>query len=423
MSGMARVRSRGRGRAARNATVGMALIAVLLAALNLRAGIVTVGPVLPDVMGDLHLPAALSSGLISLPLLCFAAFSPIAPQLARRLGLEWSVSLALLALAIGLIVRALPVAGLIWVGSILIGGGIAVLNVLLPAVVKRDFPSRVGQVTGLYSAMQGGFAAAAVAVTAPIAGLADQGWRYALGWLAVPALLAFGMMLVRSVRAAEAASILPGLDPLPVGASHRTPLRPWRRALAWQVSAYMGLQSMATFMMSTWMPALERQVGVSSIEAGFHQFVLQAAGLVGTLVTGALLHRSRDQRWLGAGSTLIMAVGVFGFALHPPLAVVWAMVIGFSMGCSVVIGLSLFGLRTRNHHEATSLSAMGQSIGYLIAAAGPALFGLLLDVSNGWTLPFSMVAVALTLQLLTAVLAGRARHVWPEPADSGSAKS
>ncbi|MDN6440115.1 MAG: MFS transporter, partial [Corynebacterium nuruki] len=171
------------------------LVGVLLVAGNLRAAITTVGPVLSGIRDDLGLSSSAASFLVSLPLFTFAVVSPLVPRLIRGAGLERTLAVSLVILAAGLVLRSMSPAVLLWVGTVGIGIGIGVLNVVLPAWVKRDFPTKIGQVTGAYAAVQSGFAAVAAGIAVPVAGLTALGWRLPTGMWAGLALIAVGALV------------------------------------------------------------------------------------------------------------------------------------------------------------------------------------------------------------------------------------
>lgn len=386
----------------------LVMVGLLLIGANLRAGITSVGPVLDDIQTQLHLSAATASALISVPLVAFAVISPIAPVLARRLGLEQTLALALVVLGVGIVVRSLPGPGLIWIGTILLGVAVAVINVELPALVKRDFPTRIGQVTGAYSAVQSSFAALAAGLAVPIAGLAASGWRLSLGvWagLAVVALGVFAPQLSRHTRDADFEQASGASRVEAAGPS------PWRTALGWQIALFMGLQSVGYYVVITWMPTIEKDSGIGATAAGVHQFLLNGFAIAGSLACSALIPRLRDQRGLALASIGLFAAGILGHLGAPSAAVVWDCLLGLSGGASIVLALSFFGLRTRNHRQAASVSGMAQSIGYILAAAGPIVFSSIHDATGTWTTSLVML---LGLQVLLAgagLLAGRARYI------------
>ena len=423
--------------AVRTLRPGLVLVGILLVAANLRASITVVGPLLGEVRDDLALSAAASSALVSLPLVCFAVFSPVAPAIAHRLGHERTLGLSLAVLALGIVTRSLPWAPLLWVGTVLLGLAIATMNVLLPALLKRDFPRDAGRLTGVYSAVQSGAAAAASGLAVPVAGVVVGAWRGAFGVWAGLALVGLGVFAPQLVRRATAAPgrgparpgeplapsgpARPGTgDPAPTPSSPpaaRSPQRspghsPWRAPLAWQVTLFMGLQSTLFYCVLTWWPSIEQTHGASTAAAGLHQGLMQVCGIAGSLLAAALLHRSQeDQRLLATLLVPLPALAVVGELAAPGLAIVWNVLLGLGTGGLIVLALALFGLRTRHHREAAALSGMAQSVGYLLAAAGPPVLGALHDATHGWTVPLLVLLGLQAVQLVAARLASRPRFV------------
>ncbi|GAA3608670.1 CynX/NimT family MFS transporter [Kineosporia mesophila] len=385
----------------------LVLTGLLLVAGNLRAGITTVGPVLDDVKTDIDISSLEASVLISLPLLAFALVSPFAPTLARRLGLERTLAAALATLAVGLMVRSLPGSVLLWAGTALLGVAIATLNVVLPALVKRDFPQRIGQITGAYSATQSIFAALAAGVAVPLAGLSALGWRLPLGLWAGLALIALAVLAPQLRRNTV---VLPlEHDVAPIGRS------PWKSALAWQVTAFMGLQSVAYYVLVTWLPTIEREAGISPTAAGVHQFLLSAFGIAGSLACSTLIPRFRDQRALAVLAPVFFFVAVAGILTAPQLGVIWASLAGTAGGGSIVLALSFMGLRTEHHTQAAALSGMAQSVGYLLAAAGPIAAGALRDATGTWAPSLVMILVMMVMLMVAGYFAGRDRVIGVKP--------
>jgi CP family cyanate transporter-like MFS transporter len=401
----------------------LVMAGVLLIGANLRAAITSVGPVLAEIRQDTGMGGAVASLLVSLPLVGFALVSPVAPALARRFGLERSLAGSLVVLMLAIVARSLPLTGAIWVGTVFLGAAVAVLNVLLPALIKREYPARIGAFTGLYSAVQTGVAAVAAGLAVPLSSTAG-GWRFALGVWAGLALIGVAVFLPQlSARfAAEAPSVVPAVFETAKGVSAQDAAAAvppvarlrgsmWRSLLAWQVTLFLGLQSTVFYVVITWWPSIEREDGVPAVVAGFHQFVLQATGIAGTLAAGALLQRLRDQRGLAAVLSLFSLTAVIGQMVLPVFAVAWVTLLGIAAGGSIVVGLSLFGLRTRNHMQAAALSGMAQSVGYLIAACGPVSLGLMHDVLGSWRLPLVILAAVCVAPLVFAILAGQDRYV------------
>lgn len=386
---------------------GLVLAGLLLVAGNLRAAITTVGPLVPDMERDLGISSLSASVLVSLPLLAFAVVSPFAPRLAHRFGIERVIGLGLVVLAAGLVARSVPPMAMLWVGTALIGVAIAILNVVLPALVKRDFPTRIGQVTGAYSAVQSSFAAIAAGVAVPVAGVSALGWRLPLGMWAGLALIALGVFAPQLRRRTDVPA-----EAVEVGGETvalERPRSPWGRALAWQVTVFMGLQSVVFYVFVTWLPSIETAAGVGEAEAGVHLLLLNAFAIVGSLVCSALIPRLRDQRLLSTTGPVLLLIGSGGILVAPGAAAVWSSIVGLAGGACIVLALSFFGLRTRDHRQAASLSGMAQCVGYVLAAAGPVVIGAVHDAVDTWTPAMACLVVVTAILTVFGYLAGRAR--------------
>ncbi|MFP3581271.1 MFS transporter [Arthrobacter sp. SIMBA_036] len=386
--------------ARRTAGIGFAFIGVLLIAVNLRVSFVSVGPILANISSDLGLSSAAAGFLTGLPLIAFAVFSPVAPRFASRLGLDRALWKSLLILALGIVLRSLPVPGFIWAGTALIGLAIAFLNVLVPSLVKRDFPTRVSRVTGFYTATQAAFAAVGAAVVVPVAQTSPEGWRLALGvWVGL-ALIALAVLMPWLRRHGISTTRGTARDP----ASYRSP---WASALGWQVTIFMGLQSVAFYVLMAWLPTIEQSRGVPAATAGIHLSVFLLISVFASLATGGILHRGSDQGLVSFTSAALTFVTFLGLALAPDLILLWVLLGAIGCGSLIVIALSLFSLRTVNYPQAASLSGMAQSVGYGLGAAGPVIFGGLRDLSGDWELPLLLTAGVMAVLAATGVLAGR----------------
>ncbi|MDQ0755020.1 MFS transporter [Arthrobacter sp. B3I4] len=387
----------------RTARIGVAFIGVLLIAVNLRVSFVTVGPVLGNISTDLGLSSAAAGFLTGLPLIAFAVFSPLAPGFANRVGLDRALWTSLLILAAGIVLRSLPLTGVIWAGTALIGLAIAFLNVLVPSLVKRDFPMRVSQVTGGYTAAQAAFAAVGAAVVVPVAQTSPAGWRLALGiWVGL-ALIAMAVLLpwLRRHRTGTAHAAAPK-------ATYRSP---WSSALGWQVTIFMGLQSIAFYVLMAWLPTIEQSRGVPATTAGIHLSVFLLISVFASLAAGGILHRGRDQRLVASTSGALTVATFLGLTLAPDLVLLWIVLGAIGCGSLIVVALSLFSLRTVNHPQAAALSGMAQSVGYGLSAVGPVLFGAFHDLTDGWTLPLLVTAGIMAVLSLVGLLAGRNRVI------------
>lgn len=378
---------------------------IMLVAANLRAALTSVGPLLEQIQQQLMLSATSAGLLNSLPLILFAVLSPVTPGLAKRMGIERTLGMALLLLVIGIVLRSVPQSGMLWVGSVLIGAAIAFANVVLPTLVKRDFPSRAAAMIAGYAAVMSLVAATASGLAVPLAALNDLGWRFSLLCWSLPALLALIIWLPQLRRpAATVTEDRPAAQPTPSRS-------PWGSALGWQVALFMGLQSITFYTIIGWFSAFAASQGTSPQQAGFELFIYQLVAIVANFVMVFILPRARDQRAIALCSSLLIFIGVAGLLLMPANSLVWLIFAGLGAGSSLVLALSFFGLRSNHHHQATQLSGMAQSIGYLLAALGPTLFGLLHDLTQGWQLPLAILLGLTLLQMLFGILAGRNRVI------------
>ncbi|MEU6430347.1 MFS transporter [Microbispora sp. NPDC046973] len=382
-------------RSARRSGGALLVWGLLVVAANLRPSLTGVGPLLDRVQADLELAPAVAGLLSTLPLLAFAVMSPMVPRLAARWGPERLLWGALVVLTLGIAIRWVPAAIGLFAGTVLIGAGVAVGNVLLPSLIKRDFPARVGLLTSAYATVMGAVAAVASGVAVPVSQVAPGGWHTALGCWIVLALAAVVLWLpqVRTSRPASEAI-----------RRHRLP---WDSALAWAVTAFMGLQSLGFYVVVTWLPQVFQASGVSAEAAGWLLFVFQAVAVSTSLAVPAALRWARDQRAVAVTSSVVLLVGYLGLLLTPGWALLWSVVLGLGGGACLVLALAFLSLRAQDATVAGALSAMAQSIGYLLAAAGPVIFGLLRTVSAGWQAPIALLCVAAVGQVIVAMMAGR----------------
>jgi CP family cyanate transporter-like MFS transporter len=367
-------------------------------ALSLRPALTAVGPVLPRIGVDLHLGEAAQGLLGTLPLLAFAVASPLVHLAARRLGMERAVFVSLLVLAVGSALRPYTGQAGLWIGTAVVGAAIAVGNVLVPVIIKRDYAAHVSRATGIYTAFITGGAAIASILAVPIADAVD--WRLSLAVWGGLAVLVAVIWLPRTLAPEPAPAATADDGPPPVSV--------WRQPMAWMVTAFMGLQSTSFYLFVNWLPTIEISTGgVSERATGVHLFVFQVFGLIGGLTIPLLLKHATDQRaGLMTASTPIL-VALLGLLLAPHLAIVWAVIGGLGQGAGLVAALTLISLRGRGHHETTQLSGMAQAVGYTLAAAGPVVAGYLTQATGGWSTTLIVFAVLAATQLTLGFVAGR----------------
>lgn len=376
---------------------------ILLIATTLRVTFTGAAPLLDAIRLDYALSTAQTGLLTTLPLLAFALVSPLAAGLARRIGMERSLFVALLLIIGGIALRSLPTASLLLIGTAVIGCGIALGNVLLPGLIKRDFPGQVAKLTGAYSLTMGAAAALGSALVVPVA-LCGAGWHGALLMLMVFPLLALLLWLPqwRQQPASQLSS---------ARALHNRGI--WRSPLAWQVTLFLGINSLIYYVIIGWLPAILQSHGYSETEAGSMHGLLQLATAAPGLAVPLILHRLKDQRALAGVVALMCAVSAAGFWFMPSQAVVWTLIFGFGSGATMILGLTFIGLRASSAHQAAALSGMAQSVGYLLAACGPPLMGKIHDTSGDWHIPLLACALASIVMAGCGILAGRDREIAP----------
>jgi len=380
----------------------LTVVGIGLVALNLRAGITSVGPVLEDVRHGVGLSNTAVAVLTMLPVLCFGLVGPAGPLLARRIGIEWSLGLAVTGVAVGLAFRVLDGAPVLYLGTALVGSSIAIANVLLPALVKRDFPDRPGFATGLYFTALGASAAIAAGVTAPVEHALGHGWRGGLGiWAAMAGLGALAW--VPQLRAHT-----PPDEPPPAGAVAAL----LRDVRAWQVTIFMGLQSLCFYSTVSWIATLYRDHGWTKTHAGVLLAYVTSIGIPFGLVAPALAARRPDQRAWAVGATAVIVAGFVGVTFAPLAAPwLWGTLLGVGLNTVFPIVLTLVVLRSRTTEDAARLSAMAQSVGYALAAFGPLLVGALHDATGTWRASFAFLLGVSVAQLVFAERAGRRGYV------------
>ncbi|CAM4513011.1 CynX/NimT family MFS transporter [Paenibacillus xylanexedens] len=374
---------------------GLLLAGIIVIAATMRSPITATGPVVEMIRSDTGIGHTMVGLLTSLPLLAFAAVSPFAPRLAKRLGLESALLLAVMIVTIGVALRLLPSVLSLYAGTAILGCGIALSNVLLPSLIKRDFPLRVGIVTGLYSVSMNIFGAIASGVSVPVAGATSMGWRASLGMWALLSILAL-LLWLPQIAAGRHRMLFIATQ------SEGTSVRLRTSSLAWFITLFMGLQSLIFYTTITWLPEILAEQGFSPTSAGWMLSLMQMVSVPATFIVPILAGRMRDQRVLTAITCSSLIVGytllLSGIASLVTIGVTLA---GIGAGASFGMVTMFFVLRTKDARQAASLSGMAQSFGYMLAAVGPLLFGMLHDWTKGWTFPL-LIQVILAIALLIA---------------------
>ncbi|MEU6160354.1 MFS transporter [Streptomyces sp. NPDC047130] len=394
------------------------MAAVVLAALNLRPAVTSLGALLEEVREGFGMSGSVAGLLTSVPSLCFAAFGVAAPRLARRFGAPAVVCAGMAAIAVGLLVRPWTgsTAGLLAATALALMG-IAVGNILMPVIVKERFPDRVGPMTGLYSMALALGTSTAAALTVPLTGALGGDWRLGLAaWslLAVAAGLAW-LPLVRDRGARR--NRVPG--PRRGAAERSAPVKAPTRSItrsrtAWALAVFFGLQGTCAYVTMGWLAQIFRDAGVSAGTAGVLLAVTMVMGVPLSFVIPRLAARLPHQ------GPMVIALGVSGLAGYAGLilapaagAWLWAVLLGIA-NCAFPLALTMVGMRARTGEGVGRLSAFAQSTGYLISIPGPVLVGVLYQHSGGWGLPLTLMAGLMIPQMIFGVLAGKNRTVEDE---------
>jgi CP family cyanate transporter-like MFS transporter len=371
-----------------------------LVALNLRPALSSLSPLLRQVSADLGMSAASAGLLTTLPVLCLGLFAPLAPVLARRFGAERTIGGVLLLLAAGILLRTqLGTLGL-FSGSVVAGASIGIIGVLLPGIVKRDFPGHAGTMTGVYTMALCLGAAIAAGTSVPLSQAFGDSWRWGLGFWLAPAVIA-AVLWWPQARASHHL----GRATYKVHGLLRDPL-------AWQVTLFMGLQSSLAYIVFGWLPSILIDRGLSAAEAGLVTSGSIIVQLASSLSAPWLATRGRDQRLVILVVMALSLAGLFG-CLYAPLGGLWgwAVVLGLGQGGVFAVALTLIVLRSADAQVAASLSGMAQGFGYTLASMGPLAVGVVHDLTDGWSAMgwvFGVIGLAATL---AGMGAGRARLV------------
>lgn len=382
---------------------GFLLAGVGLAAANMRPAVTSLASVLGEVRDSLGGTSTWASVVTSVPTLCFGVAGIGAPLLARRWGMNRVVGASLAVLTAAMLLRVLDGPWTVLAGTVLVCGAIAMCNVLIPVVVKESFPSCVGMATGLYTTAMAAGGAAGSAFT-PWLRTTTGSWRLALATWAVVALAALCVWAAGTVRHNAPTRYAGGSAPVPRRSLKRSPL-------AWVITAYFGMQSLVAYVVMGWMPEVFKGAGMDATSAGALLGLLLLIGVPINMVLPPLVTRTRSQSGWAVGLALLTISGVLGLLLAPLSApILWALLIGVGM-TAFPLALVLISLRTRNAADTSQLSAMSQSIGYLVASGGPFLFGVLHDVTGGWAASLTAILVIVAVQGAVGVVAGRPRTV------------
>ena len=392
------------------------MVGVLALGYNLRGAITSLPPVFPELQGSLGLSGATISVLAAAPVICFGVVSGFAAGLARRAGEERVLLGASIGLVAGLIARGAAPAALLFPGTIVASGAIAVMNVLLASLIKRRWPERAGFLIGLYITALSAGAIVGSLVSVPLWQATGGSVALTLGWLAAPAALAMLLWLPqarsRSTPGAVAAPAPPaaGAGPGPADPARQARVAVHRHAITWYVTIFMGMQSLLYYATLSWLPTMLRDRGESAAGAGDILALMGVGNLAVSLLVPVAAQRMRSQVVLVAPTVIAIAGGLAAL-LYAPLsgAVAWALILGAGQNAALALAIFFTAARAPHAAAAASLSSHAQAVGYLLASAGPLEVGLLHSATGSWTAPVTVLFALCGVMLAAGLLAARPR--------------
>lgn len=370
------------------------IIGIMLIAANLRAPITAVGSLINDIVDDLQLSNAVAGSITTIPLLAFAIFSPFAPKIAQRFGLERTIFYSMIALTIGIFIRSTSSIALLFGGTILLGLAISIGNVLLPGYVKLKFPHQIGLMTGLYAVFMNIFGALASGISVPLSNVGSLGWQGALAVFGGLSLLATIVWMPQLKQ---------NIVPPKVTSQEKKPSL-LKSPLAWSVTLFMGTQSLLFYTIVAWLPPMLQTKGYSPESAGWMLFAVQMTIVPVTFIVPIIAGKMKNQFGLAIFTALAFATGIIFLIINEPVLILPAVIsLGIGAGSAFSLAMMLFTLRTNTVDEAAQLSGMAQSAGYLLAATGPVIFGKLYDLTLDWDTSL-YILLSMTLIILFAGL-------------------
>ncbi|MBW8350357.1 MFS transporter [Bacillus sp. IITD106] len=380
------------------------ILGIIFIAFNLRPALTSVGPLIGTIRADFGISNGVAGMITTLPLLAFAAFSIIAPIIGKKWGNEATLFISLLVLLAGILVRSSGHLGLLFVGTALIGIGIAICNVLLPAIVKQRYPYKVGIMTSIYSTSMGLCAATASGLSIPLAKGVGLGWHLTLLLWGIVALLGAVIWFPQVLKT--------GKNPIlqPAGLSIKSM---FRSPIAWQVTLFLGLQSMLFYGPITWLPEILINKGFSISGSGWMLSFMQFCSLPANFLTPVLAGKMKNQRPIVIVVGILYLVSLIGLIIggNTFFLSLCVLFLGVAQGACISLALTLFSLRSADSTQAAQLSGMAQSVGYLVAAISPIFIGMLFDLTKSWTLPLLFLLLVAVGTILSGLGAGRDVYV------------
>ena len=380
-------------------------IGLILVAVNLRAPITAVGPLVPTMKTEVPFSSGVFGLLTTIPLIMFAVFSPFVRRISDKLGAGMTLLYAVVAILLGVIIRSFAGNIGLFAGTFLLGAGIAIGNVLVPGIIKARFPERIGLATGAFTISMTSFAAVSAAVSYPLSKLSGMGWRNSLAvWMALAVIGILFWLPQRKLSIIQQSA---------TSTQTESEKSVWRTRLAWWVTILMGAQSFLFYFFAAWLPTIALSKGLSPESAGYLAFAFQLTTIPAAFIIPAIATRLKDQRGLISVVAVLYIASLCGLVFAKTILplTICVMLYGFSTGSCFNLCMLLISLRTRNAARATSLSGMVQSLGYGFGALGPILGGWLFDLTGSWNTAFLLVGCLIVVIFFSGRQAGRNEYI------------
>lgn len=382
------------------------ILSILLIGATLRSPITCVGPLIPFVREELEVSNSIIGLINTLPLLIFGIFSPFVPKLSSKFGMEITLFIAMILLTIGVFIRSLGDISILLFGTLLLGMAIAVGNVLMPGLIKSNFPYHIGLMTGLYSVSMNVFSALASGISVPIASIPTLDWHNAMQVWSIISLAAVSIILLRlpAIRASHKKVF--------VKVKSQPSKVIFKSKIAWAVTFFMGLQSLIPYSLFTWLPDILLTKGYTEGESGWLMAIYQLGLIPTTFIAPIIAARMQSQRLIACISGLLFFFGLLGVSfISSDVIIAFLILIGIGAGTTFSLAMMFFVLRTNTITESSQLSSMAQSIGYIVAALGPFFLGSIAEWTNGWTVPLAILMVVSLCIALLGIIAGKNQKI------------
>lgn len=378
------------------------IIGIVLIAFNLRAPVTAVGSVVNMIQEQYALSASAAGFITTLPLIAFALVSPFVAKCSRKIGYGKSMAIGLLLIILGEAVRSYTNCIGLFVGTMLLGVGIAIGNVLIPAIIKTKFPNKLGMMTSVYVSSMCVFAAVGAGVSIPLAKGLNLGWENALASWIILAVITALVWLPQLKKQQQSASTTK------CSTQDEYPSSIWKSSMAWWVTLFMGVQSFVFYSLVAWLPTIVTAKGMTDSFAGNMALIYQFTSIPATLIIPLLCDKFKNQRGL---VMIVCAIYLFGmimflFAQTPTFMILSIVLMALGMGGSISLSIAFISLRSPNAKRTSELSGMSQSAGYLLAAIGPILTGFMYDKLHSWTLPIVIFCILIVALALCGIYAG-----------------